>query len=266
MAGPKALALGAFISLVLAHAARADLIGNLSLTGADAFVNMGGSPYPSADGITTGNAQPWYDSAQITSLFGGVPSAQQQSDFANTVLQRVERTFWMSGVAVALTDDPSVSANHTLSVVSNTSSSIISNAIGMTYLGGNGFSFIDHIAPLASNVDQLEWIVAHNVAHELMLAFGVGENYDHTGNYIDSPVANWSMMVNPNATFSASAAQALLASGLSPANSVGGPSPQSVTGFDTMAPVPEPTTWSIWLLVGSMIITVRQRLWRRVSA
>ena len=58
----------------------------------------------------------------------------------------------------------------------------------------------------AQNLDQLEWIVAHNLSHELMLAFGVGENYDHTGNYIDAPVANWAMMTSPNATFSPAAA------------------------------------------------------------
>ena len=67
----------------------------------------------------------------------------------------------------------------------------------MTHMGGSGFSFIDQEAKSAQSLDQLEWIVAHNVSHELMLAFGVGENYDQTGNYIDARNANWSMMVAP---------------------------------------------------------------------
>ena len=79
----------------------------------------------------------------------------------------------------------------------------------MTQVGGNGFSFIDQIAPSAQSLDQLEWIVAHNISHELMLAFGVPENYDTTGNFIDSKLANWAMMVNPNSTFSTDASQAI---------------------------------------------------------
>ena len=34
-------------------------------------------------------------------------------------------------------------------------------------------------------------MVAHNVCHELMLAFGVPEVYDNTGNFIDATIANW---------------------------------------------------------------------------
>ena len=49
----------------------------------------------------------------------------------------------------------------------------------MTQVGGNGFSFIDQIAPSAHSLDQLEWIVAHNISHELMLAFGVPEKLRH---------------------------------------------------------------------------------------
>ena len=79
----------------------------------------------------------------------------------------------------------------------------------MTQVGASGFSFIDKIAPSAQSVDQLEWIVAHNISHELMLAFGVPENYDQTGTYIDSKVASWSMMVSPTSTFSPAAAAAI---------------------------------------------------------
>ena len=54
--------------------------------------------YPLAGSITTGNAQPWYDSSQITSLFGGQPTAQQIQSFDSAILQHVEQTFSLSGV------------------------------------------------------------------------------------------------------------------------------------------------------------------------
>src|SRR4029077_7279368 len=120
-------------------------------------------------------------------------------------------TFQLSGVPIKLTDNPNVPAAHTLSVVSNTSSLAFPGAIGTTNLGSNGFTFIDPILTPAQSVGQLEWVVAHNVSHELMLAFGVGENYDKTGNYIDAPKANWAMLDSPSSTFSPAAAQALLA-------------------------------------------------------
>ncbi len=176
----------------------------------DAFINLGNGPYPLQNPITTGNAEAWYNSSQITSLFGGQPNAQQIQSFDNAILSRVQQTFSQSGVPVTLTDDPNVAAAHTLSLVSNTASASLSTAIGMTQVGGSGFSFIDKIAPSAQSVDQLEWIVAHNISHELMLAFGVPENYDQSGNYIDSKLANWAMMVGSTSTFSPAAAQALI--------------------------------------------------------
>jgi len=141
----------------------------------DAFVNLGNGPYPQQSTITTGNALPWYSSSQISSFFGGQPTAQQIQSFDNAILQRVQQTFSQSGVTVTLTDNPNVPALHTISLVSNTSSASLANAIGMTQVGSNGFSFIDHIAPSAQSLDQLEWITAHNISHELMLAFGVPE-------------------------------------------------------------------------------------------
>ena len=98
-----------------------------------------------------------------------------------------------------------------MSLVSNASSAAFPGAIGTTDLGANGLSFIDPMAQAAQSVDQLEWIVAHNISHELMLAFGVGENYDQTGNYIDARNANFAMLIDPNATFSAGAAAAIKA-------------------------------------------------------
>ena len=213
----------------------------------DAFINLGNGPYPLQNTITTGNAQPWYNSSQITSLFGGQPTAQQIQSFDNTVLQRVQQTFSQSGVSVTLTDNPNVAALHTLSLVSNTSSASLSSAIGMTQVGGSGFSFIDQIAPSAQSLDQLEWIVAHNISHELMLAFGVPENYDQTGNYIDSKLANWAMMVNPNSTFSPAAAQAITQA-LAAQNNGNSGYQLGAQVLGGESPVPEPTTVALWAL------------------
>jgi hypothetical protein len=205
-----------------------------------AYLNLGAAPYPLADQITTGNAQPWYDSSQIASFFGGQPSPQQQADFSNAVLQRVQQTFQQSGVAISLTTNPNVPAAHTLSLVSNTTSSTVPGVIGMTQVGGSGFSFIDQEAKTAQSLDQLQWIVAHNIAHELMLAFGVGEKYDQTGNYIDARNANFPMMVSPSATFSPAAVQALLTMNLTSSNGTLGAQEINPT------PVPEPTTVVFW--------------------
>jgi hypothetical protein len=222
----------------------------------DAFINLGAAPMPNANTLTTGNALPWYDSQRIIGLFGGQPNAQQQQAFDNTVLQRVEQTFALSGVPVKLTDDPTASAAHTLSVVSNTVNPTLGSAIGMTNLGGNGFHFIDNSAQYAGSVDQLEWIVAHNVAHELMLAFGVPEVHDQSGKYIDSTVGQMSMFLNPNATFSTGAVQALLSENFQATSA------QSVLASAQLvggSPVPEPTTWAIWAIGAFAGLEARRR-------
>jgi hypothetical protein len=211
---------------------------------ADAFLNLGAGPYPEQALITTGNAQPWYNSAAIVNLFGGQPTAQQQQSFDDAVIQRVEQTFRLAGIPLTLTDNPNVPAPHTLSIVSNTSSSPFPDSIGTTAVGGHGFTFIDPIGKSAQSVDQLEWIVAHNVSHELMLAFGVPEKYDQTGNFIDARNANWSMITSPTATFSSAAAQALLAQmGTPTSNTEYQPGAQMVGP----APVPEPATVALWV-------------------
>lgn len=211
---------------------------------ANANLNLDSGPYPLASTITTGNAQPWYNSSQIGSFFGGQPTTQQVGSFDNAVMQRVEQTFQQSGVPIALTLNSTAPAAHTLSLVSNTTSNTTAGVIGMTQVGASGFSFIDQEAKSAQTLDQLEWIVAHNISHELMLSFGVGENYDQTGNFIDARNANWAMMVDPNATFSQAAAQALQAA-LS-ANSTGTTDVQGAQVINGQT-VPEPTTVAFWL-------------------
>ncbi len=229
----------------------------------NAFLNLGAGPYPLQSTITTGNALPWYDSTQISSFFGGTPTAQQIQSFDSTVLQRVQQTFAQSGISVSLTTDPTVSALHTLSLVSNTAAASLSNAIGMTQLGESGFSFIDQIAPNAQNLNQLEWIAAHNISHELMLAFGVGENYDQTGNYIDARNANWSMMVNPNATFSTAAAAAINQA-LANQGSIGTTSLQDAQVLPP--PIPEPSTVVLWTFATAGLVWYRSRRERRSTS
>jgi hypothetical protein len=208
----------------------------------DGYINLAGNGFLDATNLTSGSPQAWYNSNQITSLFGGRPTAQQQSDFNSAVLERVQHTFDLAGVQVNLTTDPNAHAAHTLSLVSNTQSAW-GPLLGLTNIGGNGFSFIDQSAKSVQSVDQLEWMVAHNVAHELMLSFGVGEDYDKSGHYIDSALANLSMMLDANATFSQSAAAALLATG---DFSVVGPSGGAFAQDVNPQPVPEPTTIAMW--------------------
>lgn len=249
---------------VVTPAAAASAVTAPSSGPVDAFINLGNGPYPLAYSITTGNALPWYDSTKIASLFGGQPTAQQIQSFDSAVLQTVQQTFSSSGISVSLTTNPNVPALHTLSLVSNTAAASMSNAIGMTQLGASGFSFIDQIAPSAQNLNQLEMIVAHNISHELMLAFGVGENYDQTGNYIDAKMANWSMMVSANATFSPAAAQAI-EQALGSQNTTGGLS----TSFDAQVlnPVPEPTTVALWAAAAAVLVWYqRARALRAVAA
>ncbi|MCA1684814.1 MAG: PEP-CTERM sorting domain-containing protein, partial [Planctomycetia bacterium] len=123
-----------------------------------------------------------------------------------------------------------------------------------TYVGGNGFSFIDQQAPAAQSLDQLEWIAAHNIAHELMLAFGVGENYDKSGNFIDARNAQWSMMTSPTARFSDDAAQAL---NQALAGGPGGSTSQLAQVLGAQ-PVPEPGTLAVWAL-GALAVACRLR-------
>ncbi len=228
----------------------------------DAFINFGGASFLNADSLTTGNAQAWFDSSKITGLFGGQPNAQQIASFDSTVLQRVQQTFALSGVPVRLTDNPGDSAAHMLSVVSNTVNPSMTNAIGMTYVGGNGFHFIDNSAPYAQSVDQLEWIVAHNVAHELMLAFGVPEVHDQTGQHIDSTVGTMSMFLNPNATFSTGAVQDLLSRNF---QQVGSTFANQAQLLDPST-VPEPATLAAWALVLGGFIAAHRARSRRALA
>jgi hypothetical protein len=170
----------------------------------DAFINLGQGPYAGASTLTTGNPQPWYTSPTAVSVFGGVPTADQQASFANQVLSDIQHTFNISGMNISLTDNPSTPALHEMSVVSGASYGPNPNAVGITSVGADGFGFIDKLN-YATTSDQLAWAVAHNISHELMHALGVGTHPDTTGQYLDSAVANWSMLTDPNTKFSPAA-------------------------------------------------------------
>lgn len=225
----------------------------------DAYINLGTGPYVDANYLTTGGAQPWYNSPGVAALYGGTPNAQQQAQFTQAVLHDVQQSFTGSGVPITLTTDPHASAAHTLSVVSNTTSAW-GPVLGLTNIGSNGFDFIDQAAKAAQNVDQLAWIVAHNVSHELMLAFGVPENYDQSGSFIDARSANLNMMLNPNATFSQAAAQALLSQNFLQSNEPIRQGAQLIGAqYIGAQPVPEPTTIAAWSVALGGIALVRSR-------
>lgn len=233
----------------------------------DALINFGTAPYASAGVLTTGGAQAWYTSPVVQSLFGGTPDAQQQADFTTTVLQRVEQTFQNSGVSVAVTTNGADSAAHTLSVVSGTSYGQGADAIGITDMGNDGFSFIDKLS-YAQNVDQLEWAVAHNVAHELMHAFGV-EHHDTTGGYLDSAVASWEMLIDPRTVFGTEAVADLLKQDFKTRFAGRGNGAQGLsaagTGMLAPSPVPEPTTWALWGLAGTLGMVLHRRKAHRAA-
>jgi hypothetical protein len=230
----------------------------------DAFINFGSGPYAGASALTTGGAQPWYTSPVVQEFYGGTPDDHQQAEFTSSVLQRVEKTFQDSGVAVSVTTNPADSAAHSLSVVSGTAYAQSPDAIGIADMGNDGFSFIDKLS-YADSVDQLQWAVAHNVAHEMMHTFGV-EHHDTTGAFLDGAVASWDMLIDPQAVFSTEAVADLLKQDFKTRFSMGSSGAQGLdvhpTGLVAPSPVPEPTTWAIWGVACAVGVIVRRRLTR----
>jgi hypothetical protein len=232
---------------------------------ADAFLNFGSGNFPEQGSLTTGNAQPWYNSPTVQKVFGGTPTPAQQDDFINGVRNDVQQTFAQSGLtgsnSVSLTTDPNVAARHTMSVVSGTSYGPNAGAIGITDVGNNGFSFIDKL-DYATNPTDLEWAVAHNMSHELMHAFGVAAHDDQTGDYLDAPSANWSLLIDPMATLSQAAVDDILKNNIGrnndPSRTLSG---EMIDGAqELLTPVPEPATVVLWgLAVTALIVHHRRR-------
>ena len=261
----------------------------------DAFINFGNSSYSEAQSLTTGNPQAWYQSSTVQSVFHGTPTTAQQASFTNEVLQVIQHTYNQSGLNVSVTTDPSQNYAHTMSVVSGASYSGNSNAIGITDVGNDGFSFIDKFG-MAKTPDELAEAVGHNLAHELMHAFGIAGHPDQTGTYLDAASANWNVLTNAQTSFSPQAAQMLAAQ-----NFLTGPGKEftqgslGVSGLELLtehhptfcncpycsalhklkaaeglsvggaSPVPEPTTVALWGFAVVTAAVVQRRARRRVE-
>ena len=240
---------------------------------ADAFINFSSVNDPEASELTTGTSQPWYNSPAVTQAFGHTLSPSEQSAFASEVLSDVETTYSLAGLSPKVTIDPTVAADHTISVVSGLSYGANASAIGITDVGHNGFGFIDKL-DYATTPDQLAWAVAHNVAHELMHAFGIGIHPDQTGQYIDAATATWGLLTDPNATFSPAAASLIISTNYGSTPLPGGPSGTGsaetlrgqVDGDQEILAVPEPTTVAGWSLVVAGLFYRRSRSTRRNAA
>ncbi len=259
-----------------------------------AFINFGSSGFSEAQTLTSGTPSAWYTSPVVQQVFGGTPTAAQQSGFISEVLHTAQQTYAMSGLNVNLTVDPTQDYAHTMSVVSGASYNANPNAIGITDVGNDGFSFIDKFGS-AKNSDELAEAIGHNIAHELMHAFGIAQHPDQTGTYLDAATASWSILTNPNTMFSPQAAKLL-----STMDFFSGPGKEftqgvgGISGLELLtehhphfctcplctalrklkaaaaqaigpdaAPVPEPTTLALWGLAGALAIAARTRAGRR---
>lgn len=270
----RSLALGLLLGATLVSTASADAIASSNRYFADALINMSAGPtYAQEDSLTGGGALPWYESPVVERFYGGEPDARERQQFVAKVINRVIDTYKKSGLDLTVTDNPNDDVPHTLSVVSGTSSPSNPDAVGITTIGGSGFSFIDKLG-YANTLDELQWAVAHNVAHELMHAFG-GDHHDTTGDYLDAGVTNWSTLVDPDATFSRDAVAELMtkdfrdpssgynfyglynAFGAEMVDHDGDPAGVHTTMI--AAPVPEPTALGLWALGGLGILLFRNR-------
>jgi hypothetical protein len=221
---------------------------------ADAYINFNPNNLPEASQLTVGTATPWYTSPAVIKAFGGnTPTADQQAQFVQDVKNDVIQTYALAGMHPVVTLDPSVKANHTISVASGLSYGSNPNAIGITDVGQNGFGFIDKLN-YATDEPSLAWAVAHNISHELMHAFGLSYHPDQTGTYIDAATANWNLLTNPNTTFSPGAVAALTNPSTSDLGVYSAGSPPSAQvlrpdGDLEIINAPEPTTIAGWAIV-----------------
>lgn len=252
-----------------------------SFTGSryDALIRMDSGPFPASADLVSGQPQAWYLSPVVQGVYGGTPNLDQQKAFEQDVIQKVQQTYSQSGVNIQLTTDPNAGANKTISVVSGASFGQNGDAAGITEINGSGFSFVDKLNNV-HNVNDLEWAVARNVAHELMHSFGV-EHHDTTGAYLDSAVANWNMLLDPNTKFSQAAVSDLLDKISNPTSANDKPDAYGFLGqkigCDSCSshyhaqllspqPVPEPATIVLWGMLGAAAIVAQKHRCRGISA
>ncbi len=236
----------------------------------DAFVNLSNGNFADSGTLTNGSPQPWYNSPVVSQAFSGTPNGQQQAAFTQTVLADVQRVFDLSNVPIHLTSNPSAPAAHTLSVVSGTSYAQNPDAIGITNVGADGFDFIDKFGGYKTP-ESLAIAISHNIAHELMHAFGISTHHDTTGTYIDSGTASSTLLTDPNATFSPAAVKDLLSRNFTNGyfgnllgGQIGAPTGQidgdQVFAFQT---VPEPSTVAVWAVIAVGLLRAKARRGRR---
>jgi hypothetical protein len=234
-----------------------------SSSAVDALINFSGGPYPEASTLTTGNAQPWYTSSAVTHAFGGTPSAGQQSAFEAEVLSTIQKTYNNAGLNISLTTNPNQPAAHVESVVSGTSYGPNNNAIGITDVGHDGFSFIDKFTA-AQTPDQLAIAIGHNLAHELMHAFGLANHPEASGPYVDAASTTFANLSDPSIGFSSAAAQLLSSLNFqATGNSIlaGGSGAQLIDGDQVLTnatPTPEPATLALWMVAGGLVVAHRR--------
>ncbi|GAC1471745.1 MAG: hypothetical protein NVSMB9_18250 [Isosphaeraceae bacterium] len=236
---------------------------------ADAFLDFRGALGPDSQHLISGEPHPWYTSPTVAKVFGGnTPTPQQQEQFAREVLDHVGHTFGLVGLSPRLTLDPSVPANHTLSVVSGASYGPNANAIGITDVGHDGYGFIDKLT-YYDDPSKLAWAVAHNISHELMHAFGVAEHPDSTGRYLDAATASWDLLSNHEASFSPQAADLIRSTNFSGVSAVPSSGQQGLRlegDQELVATVPEPTTLAGWSVLLSCTLYFRWKKSQRVEA
>lgn len=246
------------------------------------FVNFGSEPYAELESLTVGTAAPWYNSPSVTKVFGGVPDEARRTDFVQSVLANVEDTFRLSGLDVKFGDAPESPASSMISVASGLSykEDKEGNVAGITYVGSDGFSFIDKLNG-AKSPEELALVLGHNVAHELMHSLGVAK-HPETTEYLDGERGGWDLMTNPNTRFSPEAV-ALMAPSLERMSDQGvtgekaaqllsedeqvAMAPDFTTIAGSEAPVPEPSTIAVWTISGLFAgFTIRRRSVRKNAA
>lgn len=246
-----------------------------AMTHADAFLNFGTGSFSREQDLTAGDARSWFTGANVEHVFGGrQPDAAQQAEFSRKVLDEVNANFQASGIGPKITLDPNIKADHALSIVNGTAigeDPATSTIIGLTEVGGDGFSFLNHLGT-AKDANELAVMLSRNITHELMHAFGVGSHPDQTGQYIDSAVAASDLLTRDVARLSPEAVQRIISadasfgdgtSAYSQSYPEGNPnhcsSCRRAAQVRAAQTVPEPTTVAFWGLAGVAAVAYRRR-------
>lgn len=251
----------------------------------NANINFDTGYYPDAAGlVNSGTITSWSASPSYTRFLGGNPATSQDVQaFEQDVLGKVRNIFAQSGlgqVSITANANPA-SAQHTISVIGGATYDGSHDILGMTYVGGSGFSYLNNFQNgMIDSQDKLETALARNISHELMHAFGGGHVHD-TGLWVDSATTTWNSLVSPDPNanvFSAEAANNItgLLNGTIGPNLASSASGEHVDGYMingrhvdgqqiAASPVPEPSTWIGFGLVGLAGIAWRSRKARQAA-